>query len=168
MDLETGQPPHFPAEPIISPQMEHLDWWCARSKIPLPSEIPPEIKHRMISSMPELATGCPNDEWMYTTIGGSLVFLSETGPKKDSQRALASLSILREIHPAQVRAGRSSHPICIGDQMVCIDYSFQVVSIGELSWLSVDFGGNLPLGGKLRTAYLKERRSDAISARYYA
>ena len=77
--LETGQPPNFPAEPIICPKMGNLDRRCARFKIPLPAEIMPAIKHRMISSMPELVTERPNDEWARTTVGEVLVSLSKTG-----------------------------------------------------------------------------------------
>ena len=77
----------FPAEPTIAPQMSHLDQWCARPKVPLPPEILPIIKHRMMSSMPELSTDCPNDEWMCKNLGEALLFLSKTGSKKDLQRA---------------------------------------------------------------------------------
>ena len=42
--------------------------------------------------------------------------------------------------------------------MVCIDYSSQTVSIGELSWAIIDFGENFPLGGKMRTALSEGER----------
>ena len=36
--------------------------------------------------------------------------------------------------------------------MVCIDYTSQLISVGDLNWLVIDFGENLPLGDKLRMA----------------
>ena len=125
----------FPVEPTIDQQMSHVDQWCTRSRAPLPPEILPVIKHRMMSSMPELSTDCPNDEWMYKTLGEALVFLSKTGSKKDAQRALAALAVLHDTQPPQIRAGRPSPVVKLGDQMACIDYSSQTLSIGELNWL---------------------------------
>ena len=150
--LGTGQQPHFPVGPIVNPQMEHLDQWCARPKIPIPMEILPVIKHRMMSSMHELATECPNGERMHTTSGAALVFLSKTGSKKDAQMSLAALSLHHEMYPPLARAGRVPTPIVMGNQMVCIDYSAQPVTLGELSWIIIDFGENRTLGDKLRNA----------------
>ena len=36
--------------------------------------------------------------------------------------------------------------------MVCVDYSPHPVTVGELSWASVDFGENSPLWDKMRQA----------------
>ena len=36
--------------------------------------------------------------------------------------------------------------------MVCIDYSSHPVALGELSWVIIDFWGDLTLGDKLRNA----------------
>ena len=104
VELETGKPPHFPAEPTLSPQMEHMDRRCARSRVPPHAEILPVIKHRMISSMPETATDCPKYDWMYGTLGEALVFLSMTGSRKTPKRALSALAILHEVHPIHSRA----------------------------------------------------------------
>ena len=76
--LETGQRPPFPAGPLANPQMDHLDR-RARSRVHIPFEILPVIKHRMLCITPELVTECPNDEWTQTTLGDALVFLSKTG-----------------------------------------------------------------------------------------
>ena len=108
--LETGQPPHFHSEPIINPKMEHLDQWRARSKIPIPAEILPVAKHRMMNSMPEMVMECTNEERMQNALGGAMVLLTKTGPKKDTRRSLAALSILHKMHPAKVRAGRPLSP----------------------------------------------------------
>ena len=82
--------------------------------------------------MPELATECPNDEWICTTLGEALVFRPTTGSKKDAQRATAALSILHEMHSTQVRAGRPSHPIFLGGQMVRIDYAPHKLFLSEI------------------------------------
>ena len=67
-------------------------------------------------------------------------------------RALAVLAVLNEVYPVRNRAGRSPSVICLGDPMTCIDYSSHPVAVGGLAWLIIDFGENLPLGGKLRKA----------------
>ena len=36
--------------------------------------------------------------------------------------------------------------------MVCVGYSSQTVSVGELGWAGIDFGGNFPIGAKMRRA----------------
>ena len=92
--------PHFQAEPIINPQMKHSGRRCARFKIPLRAEILPVIKHRLMSSMPELATERPNDARMRTTLGEALTPLKKTGSEKGAQRASAKLSIAHEMRPA--------------------------------------------------------------------
>ena len=102
--------------------------------------------------MPEFATECPNGEWTQPTLGEALAPLSKTGLKKDAPRSLAALSLLHEMYPPLVRAGRVSTPIVLGDQMVCIDYSSQPVTFGELPWSRIDFWENLTIGDKLRNA----------------
>ena len=154
LTLETSQPTQFPAEPIISPKMEHLDQRRTRPKIPIQVEILPVSKHRMMISMPELAAECQNDARILNTMGDALTFLTKTGSKKDIRRSLAALAILHVLHPTQVRNGRPSARTSLGDQMVCIDYSSQTVSVGEMSWAIVGRGENLPIGGKCAWHYL--------------
>ena len=48
----------------------------------------------------------------------------------------------------------------MGDQMEFVDYSSQVVSIGELNCLIIDFGENLPLVGKLRTSLSEGEKAE--------
>ena len=149
---ETHAQTRYPAEPIISPQMEAADRWCARSQVPLPEELLPVIKHRILNSMPDDQSGGLSEDWMYTTLGEALTFVSKTGPKKEAQKALAGLAVLHDVHPIRARDGRTSPPIHFGELVTCTDYTAQRVSIGELVWESADFGELLPLGDKLRQA----------------
>ena len=126
--------------------MERLGRWCTRPKVPIPDKIIPAVGRRMLNSLPESPDAHPDDERMYNKLGEALTFLSETGSQKDAQRAITALALLREVSPSRVRAGRSPAVIGMGDQMVCIDNSSQPVTGGNLAWISVDFGGNLPLG----------------------
>ena len=79
MAMATTSPPQFLVGPTISPIMEYLDQWCARSKVGLPTDIPPVIKHRILSSMPEGANESPTDEWFTQTLRDALTFLEKTG-----------------------------------------------------------------------------------------
>ena len=164
--METGQQPLFPAEPIVNPQMEHLDQWRARSKIPIPMELLSVIKHRMLSYTPELVTECPNDEWMQTTLGEALVFRSETGSLGDLQMSLVALFLRREMYPPLARAGKVSTPIAMGDQMVCLDYSSQPVTLGELSRISIDFRESHHRR-QVAMHYLMERRLNVTNVSCY-
>ena len=101
--LGTAQPQCFHAVPVISPSMDHLDHWCSRPNVPIPSEIAPVIKHRTMSSMPECEPGLPSDEWILNTRGESLIFF-ENRTKKDSRRSLAALDVLHEHHAAKRKA----------------------------------------------------------------
>ena len=68
---ETHTTPLFPAEPIISPQMEAVDRRCTRSKVPIPEEILPVAKHRILRSLPESTSDQPTDVWVLNTLGGN-------------------------------------------------------------------------------------------------
>ena len=86
LTLETHHPPQFPAEPEINPIMELVGRWCTRATVPVPDEIMPVAKHRIMSSMPESTKELPRDDWMRNTMGEDLTFLTKTGSKKDASR----------------------------------------------------------------------------------
>ena len=149
VELETGKPPHFPVEPLLSPQMEHMDRRCPQSRVPLPVEIVPVIKQRMIISMPELSTECPNVDLMYGDLGGALVFWRRQGPKKPPNAPCPHwLSDVKSIPPTHALGDLRRRYVWVIRRCALIP----VVSIGELDWLGIDFGENLPMGDKLRTA----------------
>ena len=158
--LETHQQPQFHVVPEINPVMEFADRRCARPTAPVPDEITPVAIHRIVSSMPESTTDLPSGDWMLNALGEASAFLTRTGSKKDAQRALAALAVLREVYPVMNRAGKSPSVIYLGDQMTRIDYSPHPVSVGGLEWLSIDFGENLPLGDKLRKALSEGEKTE--------
>ena len=110
--------------------------------------------------MPEAADDLPGNEWILNTLADALTFLTKTGSKKDARRALAALAVLHDVHPVRTRAGKSPAVIKLGDLMVCIDYYSQPVTVGALTWLSVDFGENLQLGEKMRKALSEGEKNE--------
>ena len=104
---ETAQPPRSSAEPVISPSMEHLGHWCARSKIPIPVEIAPSIIRRMMSSMPEFEAEIHNEEWAIDTMGEALIFLSIPGRKETvGDRPLLDRSSVNAVRRKAAHGGR--------------------------------------------------------------
>ena len=89
--------------------------------------------------------GTLTDEWMSQTLSEALTFGEKTGPVGDIQRALAAHALLC---PAKGRAGRPTSPIQLGGPIVCVDYSSQSLSIGNLFRTGIDFGGATHVGGE--------------------
>ena len=104
----------FPVAPVLNALMENVGQWFSRSAIPRPPDVMPVIKHRMINCTPEGGDQPPDDEWMHTTLGEAIAFLSKTWSKRDSQRALAGLELLHDARPSNGRAGRPSTPTHLG------------------------------------------------------
>lgn len=132
--------------------MGHLGPRRSLPEIPTHADIAPVIQHRAMSSMPECGTVRQNDEWMMKTLCEDLTFLIQTGSEKDIQRSPAAIALLREMNHTKGRAGRPAALISTGGPMVCVDYSSQTVSVGDLSWTSIDIGENLPIGGNAHGA----------------
>ena len=114
--LETAPLPQFLAGLAINTAMEYLDRWPTRSRVDIPSDIEPVIKHRMLSSLPEGSLDTPTDERLFRTLNEALTFVEKTGAKKDCPRALAVHALLC---PTKGRSGRPTAPIQLGGAIVC-------------------------------------------------
>ena len=155
--LETSPMPKFLVGPVINPSMEALDRRLSRSNIVLPPEIQPVAKHRILRSLPGEMTDSPSDDWFLHTLSESLIFVEKTGTEKDSQRAAAVHALIGHL---KGRAGRPAAPIQLGGPIVCVDYSSQSLSIGNLFWTGIDFGETSHLGNKPRAALSEPGKSE--------
>ena len=76
------------------------------------------------------------------------------GSERMSQQAAAALIMWADRHPRA--AGKSEEQMVIwGDRYPCIDYVAQELSIGDLYFLRIDMGYEIPLGVHLRTSLIE-------------
>ena len=108
------------------------------------SSFAPVIKNRMLQSIPGQEKGAQTDAWLLSTHQEAMVFLSETGTKKDGKKAPALLNLLRRDGIISSRAGSFQSPVFIGESTKCVDYSSHPVAAGPLHLVGIDFGDKPP------------------------
>ena len=93
--------------------------------------------------------------------------MQERGAENDKQRASAALVMWNERHPRSA-GGQPQDHISWGDRYPRIDYSAQELTIGDLAFLCIDMGYELPLSTHLRSALSepdKLERNQCVCAR---
>lgn len=112
--------------------MGHLGQWFPRFKIILRMRIMPFVTNRILLSVPDDEADMPTEEWATQKLEESLIFLSKTGPRKGGKLALPTLSLLRNGHRPDSRAGKTSPHVILGEVISRVDYSPQSLKIGNL------------------------------------
>ena len=126
-------------------ERDKVDLWRSMELPAAPPGLTPFVKEytRKNESNSALYLGCVYQE--------ALDWMCQDGTETANQKATAALIMWSERHPRS--AGETwDGPVSWGDRYPIIDYNAQELTIGNLHFLRVDMGYEVPMGTQLRTA----------------